>query len=90
MSDFSTLTRKVQQDKLCLLKIYQADISVNGTFYCLLLNEGLDYMGNGTVLTVVGKYLINVYNKYIIIILYRYILIVFVFDVRLCLFQHQI
>lgn len=56
MSGFRTITRKAQQDTLCTLKISQASLSDNGTFFCLLLNEGVDYIGNGTVLTVVGKW----------------------------------
>lgn len=56
MSGFRTTTRKALQDVLCILTIYEASLSDNGTFYCLLLNEGVDYMGNGTTLTVVGKW----------------------------------
>lgn len=55
MSGFRAKTGNAQQDTLCTLKIYKADLSVNGTFYCLLVNEGVDYMGNGTALTVIGK-----------------------------------
>lgn len=55
LSGFKTINRKAQRDTLCTLKISQASLSDNGTFYCLLLNEGVDYMGNGTVLTVKGK-----------------------------------
>lgn len=50
-----TFTKKTHQEILCTLTISQARLSDNGTFYCLLLNEGVDYMGNGTALTVMGK-----------------------------------
>ncbi|XP_034161796.2 uncharacterized protein LOC113542572 [Pangasianodon hypophthalmus] len=59
MTGFSTVTRKTQQDTLCTLKISRANLSDNGTFYCLLLNEGVDYMGNGTVLTVIAPDITN-------------------------------
>ncbi|KAG9276656.1 hypothetical protein AMEX_G8983 [Astyanax mexicanus] len=49
---FTPITKKAQQDKHCLLNIPKANLSDNGTFYCLLLNSGFDYMGNGTELTV--------------------------------------
>lgn len=52
---FRTITTKAEQDTLCSLKISQTSPSDNGTFYCLLLNEGVDYMGNGTALIVMGK-----------------------------------
>ncbi|KAL7887521.1 hypothetical protein AOLI_G00052420 [Acnodon oligacanthus] len=52
---FRAITHKAQRDTQCLLNIPQASLSHNGTFYCLLLNLGMDYMGNGTELTVMDS-----------------------------------
>ncbi|XP_036439287.1 uncharacterized protein LOC118816785 isoform X2 [Colossoma macropomum] len=49
---FKAITHEAQRDTQCLLNIPQASLSHSGTFYCLLLNLGVDYMGNGTELTV--------------------------------------
>lgn len=56
ISGIRTITRKAQQDTLCTMQISRIRPSNNGTYYCLLLNEGVDFMGNGTELTVMGKH----------------------------------
>ncbi|XP_047667358.1 uncharacterized protein LOC125140861 [Tachysurus fulvidraco] len=62
-----TINRKAEQDTLCRLQITKVRLSDNGTFYCLLLNEGVDFMGNGTALTVLApditsKQKVNTYD----------------------------
>ncbi|XP_066538354.1 uncharacterized protein [Hoplias malabaricus] len=63
------ISKRAQVDTYCLLTIPQASPSDNGTFYCLLLNSGVDYMGNGTELTVrdinVKEHVINEDHKMI-------------------------